>query len=107
MKLPSSTIRCSAFTAVFLAVVATTSTTAAPEADEVVSYPGFGPPPTKHYSGYLDASDGCDTKKNGPECQLHYIIAMAEEAGVDSDSKSGEEDVAAPTLVWFNGGPGW
>jgi len=96
MKLPSSAIGCS----IFFLVFATTSTTAAPEADEVVSYPGFGAPPTKHYSGYLDASDGCDTEKNGPECQLHYMLAMAEEVDADSDT-------VAPTVVWFNGGPGW
>ena len=81
----------------------TAVTTAAPAADEVKSYPGFGVPPTPHYSGYLDASDGCNTKKNGPECQLHYILAMADADEADVDSS---EEVA-PTVVWFNGGPGW
>ena len=103
MKLLSSSIRsaCSFLVAAVIVIVTTiTTTTAAPEADAVVSYPGFGPPPTPHYSGYLDASAGCDTDKNGPECQLHYMLAMAED--VDST-----RDEAAPTIVWFNGGPAW
>ena len=49
----------SAVTVLFFTAV----TTAAPAADEVKSYPGFGVPPTPHYSGYLDASDGCNTKR--------------------------------------------
>ena len=82
----------SAVTVLFFTAV----TTAAPAADEVKSYPGFGVPPTPHYSGYLDASDGCNTKKNGPECQLHYILAMADADEAD-DVDSGKE--VAPTVV--------
>ena len=97
--LPSSIL--SVATVLFSTVV---TTTAAPAEDEVVSYPGFGPPPTQHYSGYLDVSDACDTKKNGPECQLHYMLAMGEvDAAADVDSS----DEVTPTVVWFNGGPGW
>ena len=54
--LPSSIL--SVATVLFSTVV---TTTAAPSEDEVVSYLGFGPPPTQHYSGYLDVSDACDT----------------------------------------------
>jgi len=44
---------------------------AAPEEDRIASLPSFGVPPTPQYSGYLDATDGCDTAANGDECKIH------------------------------------
>ena len=41
-------------------------TDAAVEADEVKDFPGFGPPPTKHYSGYVTVL--AKTKR-----RLHYL----------------------------------
>jgi hypothetical protein len=56
---------------------------AAPKEDFVENLPGFGKPPTPHYSGYLDGTDGCDTKTNGAFCKLHYWYAEAEEGAAD------------------------
>ena len=69
---------------------------AAPEADRVESLPLYGPPPTPQYSGYLDATNGCDTETNGPFCKLHYWFAEAE----------GEDAATKPVILWLNGGPG-
>lgn len=104
--LPSSILSAVTVTVLFCTVV---TTTAAPAEDEVTSYPDFGPPPTPHYSGYLDVSDACDTKKNGPDCQLHYMLALAEvdDAAADDVDASSDDEVTTPTVVWFNGGPGW
>jgi serine carboxypeptidase-like clade 1 len=63
--------------------------------DLVQELPGYGPPPTTQFSGYLDASAGCDLETNGPLCQLHYWFALAE-----TDAAS------APVVLWLNGGPG-
>lgn len=68
-------------------------TDAAPAEDEVLYLPGFGVPPTKQYSGYLDAKDGCDPKED--VCRLHYWFCSAEG---DASSK--------PLVLWLNGGPG-
>ncbi|KAJ1450522.1 peptidase S10, serine carboxypeptidase [Pelagophyceae sp. CCMP2097] len=60
---------------------------AAPVSDAVLSLPGWpGQLPTRHYSGYLEASS---TKK------LHYY--MVQSAGDVSKD---------PVVLWFNGGPG-
>jgi serine carboxypeptidase-like clade 1 len=67
----------------------------APAGDKIESLPLFGPPPTPHYSGYLDATDGCDTEVNGDYCKVHYWFAAAEK---DADT--------APVVLWLNGGPG-
>jgi serine carboxypeptidase-like clade 1 len=67
----------------------------APAGDKIESLPLFGPPPTPQYSGYLDATDGCNTAVNGDYCKIHYWFAAAEK---DADT--------APVVLWFNGGPG-
>ena len=69
-------------------------TAAAPAEDEVLELPGFGVPPTKQYSGYLDAKDGCDEKED--VCRIHYWFCSAD--GDDANSK--------PVVLWLNGGPG-
>jgi carboxypeptidase C (cathepsin A) len=63
------------------------SALAASVSDAVLSLPGWpGQLPTRHYSGYLDASS---TK------HLHYyMVQSAGDAAKD------------PVVLWFNGGPG-
>jgi len=63
--------------------------------DLIGELPDFGRTPTPHFSGYLDGSDGCDVDTNGPLCQIHYWLALAE-----SDARN------APVVLWLNGGPG-
>ena len=58
------------------------------DSDEVTEFPGFGPPPTKQYSGYVTVL----AKTNR---RLHYIYV--ESAG-DPDTD--------PLVVWLQGGPG-
>jgi len=59
----------------------------AADSDEITSLPGWdGPLPSKHYSGYIDAS---------PTKHLHYYMA-------ESESNPSTD----PVLFWFNGGPG-
>lgn len=67
----------------------------APAEDKINSLPLFGPPPTPQYSGYLDATDGCNTDVNGDYCKIHYWFAAAEKDAAN-----------APVVLWFNGGPG-
>ena len=69
---------------------------AKPSADRVTSLPLYGPPPTDQYSGFLDATAGCDTGDNGGFCKLHYWLALAEH----------EKPWEQPTVLWLNGGPG-
>lgn len=70
----------------------------APFEDLVVSLPGFDEAlPSPQFSGYLDASSGCDTETNGPLCQIHYWLALKEDSNRPWD---------APLLLWLNGGPG-
>ncbi|CAB9504183.1 Carboxypeptidase Y homolog A [Seminavis robusta] len=68
---------------------------AAPLGDLVDYLPGYGRPPTPQFSGFLNATAGCDTATNGNGCYLHYWLALAEE---DPWNK--------PTILWLNGGPG-
>ena len=63
--------------------------------DLIDELPGFGRPPTPHFSGYLDASEGCDLETNGPICRLHYWLALAE-----------TNPNTSPVVLWLNGGPG-
>lgn len=63
--------------------------------DLIDELPDYGRPPTPQFSGFLDASAGCDVATNGPECQLHYWLALAE-----------EKPSEAPVVLWLNGGPG-
>ena len=63
--------------------------------DLIDELPGYGRPPTPQFSGFLDASEGCNVKVNGPECKLHYWFALAE-----------KEPSKSPVVLWLNGGPG-
>jgi len=66
-----------------------------PADDLIEELPSFGKTPTQHYSGYLDASKGCDIFTNGPICKIHYWLALAE-----------EDPMNKPVVLWLNGGPG-
>jgi cathepsin A (carboxypeptidase C) len=68
---------------------------ALPSEDLVEELPSFGKTPTPHYSGYLDASKGCDIFTNGPVCNIHYWFAFA-----------ADDAVSKPVVLWLNGGPG-
>jgi cathepsin A (carboxypeptidase C) len=61
-----------------------------PEADLVTHLPGYGPPPTPQYSGFLDASAA------EPGTKLHYWFARADAS----------DWATKPTVLWLNGGPG-
>ena len=63
--------------------------------DFIDHLPSYGKTPTPQFSGYLDGSAGCDTITNGPICQIHYWLAMAE-----------RDPASAPVVLWLNGGPG-
>lgn len=63
--------------------------------DLIEELPDFGRTPTPHFSGYLDGSEGCDIESNGPVCQVHYWLALAE-----------QNASSAPVVLWLNGGPG-
>jgi serine carboxypeptidase-like clade 1 len=69
---------------------------AAPLHDLVASLPDYGPPPTTMFSGYLNATAGCDTSVNGDYCYIHYWLALAES----------EDAMSKPLVLWLNGGPG-
>jgi len=84
-----------------LALAALSAISAAPLEDLIDELPGYGRPPTPMFSGYLDATDGCDTTVNGPVCKIHYWLAMAD--GSDFDEKT---NGPRPTVLWLNGGPG-
>jgi len=71
-------------------------TNAVPLEDMIENLPLYGQPPTTQFSGYLDATDGCDTKVNGKYCKLHYWLAMAED----------DPEFKKPIILWLNGGPG-
>jgi hypothetical protein len=68
----------------------------APLEDIIENLPGYGRPPTTQFSGFLDATDGCDTSANGPYCKIHYWLNLAEV----------EDPLQAPVVLWMNGGPG-
>lgn len=76
-----------------LAFSAPRTASAAPLEDLVEFLPMYGSPPTPQFSGYLDATAGCDTKTNGVSCQLHYWLALAE-----------EDPMTKPVVLWLNGG---
>lgn len=54
-----------------MASVVLSAALAAPAADRVSSLPGFGAPPTPHFSGFLNASAA------EPGTFLHYWFAAA------------------------------
>ena len=66
---------------------------AAPEVRvEVTSLPGYGAPPSKMYSGFVDAG----TPPSGKGTMyFHYAAFEAE-----------ENPATAPVVFWYNGGPG-
>ena len=74
-------------------------TAAAPLEDLVVSLPDLDPDapplklPTPHFSGFLDATKGCDTTRNGAYCKIHYWLALAE----------GPDPWTKPVVLWLNG----
>jgi hypothetical protein len=55
---------------------------------EVTNLPGYGPPPTKHYSGFVEVA---------PATKSHLFYYVVESQG---DPKND------PLIWWFNGGPG-
>jgi hypothetical protein len=71
---------------------------AAPLNDIIHELPLWGRPPTPQFSGYLNATEGCDPA-NGPICKLHYWLSLAE----DNDEGPG---LSKPVVLWLNGGPG-
>jgi carboxypeptidase C (cathepsin A) len=83
------------FSAISLLLFAS-SVWSAPLEDLIETLPLYGRPPTPQFSGFLDASEGCDTYTNGPICKLHYWLALAET----------EDPLDAPVVLWLNGGPG-
>ncbi|CAD7959503.1 unnamed protein product [Amoebophrya sp. A120] len=104
---------------------ATSGTIPTNHPDEVSSLPNYGPPPTKQYSGFLDATKGCDTEKNGRYCRLHYWLALSEkyqDVGVSLAEEQQTTEAGAgvalglaarqnkngkiPVVLWLNGGPG-
>lgn len=58
--------------------------------DRVTSLPGFGTPPTAHYSGYLPVG-----KYSGVGGMLHYWLQLSE-----------NDPATDPVVLWLNGGPG-
>mmetsp|Transcript_4896 Transcript_4896/g.10821 ORF Transcript_4896/g.10821 Transcript_4896/m.10821 type:complete len:678 (+) Transcript_4896:398-2431(+) len=104
-------------TTLILAIAtATTVVNAAPVDDLITDLPGWGKTPTPQYSGYLDASKGCDIETNGPVCKIHYWLAMADE-NEDQDQNQVDATESNPkpkapattktkTVLWLNGGPG-
>ena len=88
--------------------------TAAPLEDLVLSLPEYGRPPTPHFSGYLNATAGCDTSVNGPYCGLHYWLALHDPSTGTSHSEQQQQQQQqqswnaqdVPLIIWMNGGPG-
>merc|ERR1719162_2282695 len=77
-----------------LFVMTTNHIHAAPLHDLISDLPGYGRPPTPHFSGYLDASDGCDTVVNGPICNIHYWLALAADIENENEHEHEHEDKA-------------
>lgn len=78
----------------------------APLEDLVEFVPGYGRPPTTQFSGFLNATDGCDTSINGNYCYLHYWLAMAD-MGDNNNGMDADIDASPPPVIlWLNGGPG-
>jgi serine carboxypeptidase-like clade I len=73
------------------------------EEDRIVDLPEYGPPPTAQYSGYLNATDGCNDIESPDQysCMIHYWLCTA-----SSSVTKNVPAAKAPIVVWFNGGPG-
>eukprot|EP00536_Pseudo-nitzschia_multiseries_P004226 jgi/Psemu1/187563/e_gw1.69.80.1 len=101
---------CSRLLAATVAIAWTFSATrAAPLDDLITELPDYGRPPTPQFSGYLDASKGCDPDTNGPVCKIHYWLALADNNDGDVDTVTDTDTVTKPvpkTVLWLNGGPG-
>jgi serine carboxypeptidase-like clade 1 len=69
---------------------------AAPLEDLIEHLPGYDRRPTTQFSGFLDATAGCDTSVNGKYCKLHYWLNLA----------STDNPLKSPVVLWLNGGPG-
>jgi serine carboxypeptidase-like clade 1 len=82
-----------------LLVLAPTVLDAAPLEDLIEHLPGYGRPPTTQFSGFLDATAGCDTSVNGKFCKVHYWLSLA-------DTENQNDPLKAPVVLWSNGGPG-
>ena len=71
-----------------------TFTSAAPVDDLVTNLPGYGTPPSKWYSGFLNASVADPVA----DVQLHYMFTETTNPNL--------EPTEAPVVLWLNGGPG-
>ena len=95
------------FSTLALVALCAKATLGAPLEDLIDVLPGYGRPPTPMFSGYLDATDGCDTTVNGPVCKIHYWLAMADESDYLEKDPDYQQSVGPrPTVLWLNGGPG-
>jgi hypothetical protein len=72
-------------------VLAPTFLHAAPLEDLIEHLPGYGRPPTTQFSGFLDATAGCDTSVNGKFCKIHYWLNLADT----------ENPMKAPVVEWW------
>ena len=68
------------FSSIALAALCAQATWGTPLDDLIDELRSFGRPPTPMFSGYLDASGGCDNSANGPVCKIHYWLAMADDS---------------------------
>lgn len=71
------------------ALLLLSTVSAAVPGDLVTSLPGYGAPPTRWYSGYLDILGAFDARLH-----MHYIF-------IESPNPTSD-----PVAVWLNGGPG-
>jgi len=61
---------------------------AVPSRSPVQRIPGYGPPPTRHHSGFVEVDPATDTHL------FYYLVESADAPATD------------PLVWWFNGGPG-
>lgn len=63
----------------------------------VTSLPGWNADlPSKHYSGYVDVSQG----------RMHYVFAKSENENCDHIAGRRNSDQDVPLVLWVQGGPG-
>ena len=97
-------------TTTMMTTMLTTMTTvvhAAPLNDLIIELPGYGRPPTPQFSGYLDASAGCNIDLNGPICKIHYWLALAATAANDEEDPllSSSASTTKPTGKYYMTAP--